>query len=223
MNTLQLWGKKFRELLPGQQIPSVTAPGSAMPPTHESVNEATNEQANDESEHYDEPMHHEEIQRRGDVQKCPVCGSHVDAEAYYCSACHNYFCFHCRARLLPADTHLQCVNQQCDYYGKLTCELCDPIVEKDESPSVYIEPEDGYWPVWLVIVLIGAAVTWFYTTFLTAVFTAIIAFAGGGWFLQQIGMNVFGRETRIEHRRKKQLHTCIRCHQQTKMVAEGRK
>ena len=41
--------------------------------------------------------------RRGDIHKCPVCGSGIDAEAYFCAKCKNYFCFHCRARLLPAD------------------------------------------------------------------------------------------------------------------------
>ena len=39
----------------------------------------------------------------------------------------QYFCFHCRARLLPPDTQLQCVNQQCDYYGKLVCDVCDKL------------------------------------------------------------------------------------------------
>ena len=92
----------------------------------------------------------QELKRRGDVEKCPVCGSHVDAEAYHCPSCRNYFCFHCRSRLVPPDTQLQCVNQQCDYYGKLVCDVCDISHQRDEAPTVYAEPEDGYWPGWLI-------------------------------------------------------------------------
>ena len=83
-------------------------------------------------------------ERRGDVNKCPICGSQVDSEAYHCSACRNYYCYHCRARLLLSEIHLQCVNQNCDYYGKLVCDVCDPLEEQEEEPAVYAEPEDGY-------------------------------------------------------------------------------
>ena len=95
-----------------------------------------------------------ELKRRGNVAKCPICGSQVDPEAYHCPACHNYYCYHCRARLLASDTQLQCANQSCDYYGKLVCSVCDPQGEKEEPPAVYEEPEDGYWPLWLIVSLI---------------------------------------------------------------------
>ena len=89
------------------------------------------------------------LARRGDVAKCPVCGTGVDPESYHGSQCRNYFCFHCRARLLDAGAQLQCLNQSCDYYAKLICGVCDPAKEKEEPPSIYAEPEDGYWPLWL--------------------------------------------------------------------------
>ena len=92
-----------------------------------------------------------ELQRRGDVQKCPVCGSHIDPAAYHCPTCRSYFCFHCRARLLEPDTQLQCVNQDCDYYSKLICSVCDPCKETEEPPTVYAEPRG-----WLLAGLAGS-------------------------------------------------------------------
>jgi hypothetical protein len=160
----------------------------------------------------------EQLLRRGDVEKCPVCGSRVDAEAYYCPTCCNYFCFHCRARLLPADTQLQCVNQQCDYYGKLVCAECNAMGEKEDSPSVYAEPEDGYWPAWLVVTLIASALSWYFYSFLVALAAAVIVFALGGLALQRLGLNIFGRERKVEHRRTSSFHTCIRCEQPVKRL-----
>lgn len=46
------------------------------------------------------------IERRGDLQKCPICGMPVDPDAYHCPHCHNYYCFHCRARLLGGEVTL---------------------------------------------------------------------------------------------------------------------
>lgn len=112
-------------------------------------------------------------ERRGDINKCPVCGSHIDSEAYYCAKCRNYFCFHCRARVLPSDPQLQCTNADCAYYGKLICEACHPHNERDEDPSVYAEQEDGYWPAWLVLVTLASAVVWYYASFLWALGTGI--------------------------------------------------
>ncbi len=163
-----------------------------------------------------------ELPRRGNVEKCPVCGSRVDVEAYHCPACHNSFCFHCRARLLPPDTQLQCVNQQCDYYGKLVCEVCDSAAEKEEPPTVYAEPEDGYWPALLALVLILVPLVWYFTSsFLVAVGFAVLAFVGGGSFLQRRGVNVFGRENQVEHPRRSTYYTCIRCRQPVKKLHGG--
>ena len=161
------------------------------------------------------------LQRRGDVEKCPVCGSRVDAEAFHCPTCHSHFCFHCRARLLPPDTQLQCINQQCDYYGKLVCGVCDKLAEKDEPPAVYAEPEDGYWPGWLLAVLVVSAFVWYFTSLLIAIGIAIAAFAGGGYWLQRRGVNIFGREITVEHQRKSAYYTCMRCEQAVKELPKA--
>jgi len=157
-----------------------------------------------------------DLRRRGDVQKCPICGSQVDAEAYHCAQCRNYFCYHCRARLLTNDPQFQCGNQHCDYYAKLICGICDPLAEKDEPPAVYAEPEDGYWPAWLLVVVVAAALVGYFTSFLWAAGIAIVAFTLGGYGLQRAGMNIFGRERKVEHQRKSSFHSCINCQQPVK-------
>ncbi len=159
-----------------------------------------------------------ELWRRGDVNKCPVCGAWVDADAYHCSTCHNYYCYHCRARLVPSDIQLQCVNQECDYYGKLTCGVCDSLTEREEAPSIYAEPEDGYWPGWLALILLAAAITWYYAGYLWAVVLAILAYAVGGFLLHNSGVNLFGKERTVEQPRTSSVHNCIRCGQQVKEV-----
>ena len=162
-----------------------------------------------------------DLQRRGDVEKCPVCGSHVDADAYHCPTCRDYFCYHCRARLLPADAQLQCVNQECDYYGKLVCGLCDAVDEREEAPAVYAEPEDGYWPAWLIIVLVGAAVLWYFYSVAVAAISAVVVFAVGGFLLQRLGLNVFGWERTVEHQRKSSYHVCISCKEPAKKLHQA--
>jgi hypothetical protein len=151
------------------------------------------------------------VKRRGDVEKCPVCGSRVDAEAYHCPSCRNYFCYHCRARVLPTDILLQCVNQACDYYGKLVCGVCDVAHEKEEAPVSYAEPEDGYWPAWLVLCIIAAALAWYFHSFNAAAAVAIAGFVTGGYLLQRAGINIFGWERKLEHQRMSKYHNCIHC------------
>lgn len=158
------------------------------------------------------------LTRRGNVQKCPVCGSDVEAEAFHCPTCLNYFCFHCRARVLPHDTQLQCVSQQCDYYGKLICCVCDVAEEQDEPPAVYSEPEDGYWPAWLVIVLAACGAVWYFSSFLFAAAVAASAFGVGGFLLHRAGFNVFGKQRRVEHQRKSSIHKCLQCGQTAKEI-----
>ncbi len=65
--------------------------------------------------------------RMGDTAKCPACGVSMDADAYRCPKCRIYFCFKCRRRVQPRDPQYQCMNQQCEQYGKLLCNAC--IVE----------------------------------------------------------------------------------------------
>jgi hypothetical protein len=162
-----------------------------------------------------------DIERCGTVDKCPVCGSQVDPTAFHCPTCRSNFCFHCRARVLPPDTQLQCVNQQCAYYGKLVCGVCNEAVVKEEPPAVYAEPEDGYWPAWLALVLAFAAVWWYFTSFLVAGAIAGATFAGGGYWLQRRGINIFGREITVERPRKSAYYTCVQCGQPVKELRKA--
>ena len=160
-----------------------------------------------------------EIQRRGDVRKCPVCGSEVDQDAYHCRTCHNYFCFHCRVRLLESDNHLYCIDPNCEYYGKLVCDVCDVRLEKEDPPALYVESEDGYWPLLLFAVLVLGTVTWYYTSFLTAAGISIGIFALAGFLLHRAGVNVFGRKREVTQSRVSHYHTCVRCKKPVKEVA----
>ncbi len=153
-----------------------------------------------------------------DPGKCPVCGSDVDGDAYHCPTCHNYYCFRCRARLIPSEIQLQCVNQSCDYYGKLICNRCDPQAVETHPPTSYEEPLDGYWPAWLLLALVVSAFTWYFGTFLIALLTAILLFTLGGLLLQALGLNIWGRKRVVEQRRTTKFHTCVACHERVKEV-----
>jgi hypothetical protein len=164
-----------------------------------------------------------ELRRRGDLQKCPVCGSQVDPDAYHCPRCHNYYCYHCRARMLGADKQYQCSSNDCDYYGKLLCGVCDPEIQRDEPPAVYLEPEDGYWPLVLLISVVVGALTWILTfSFWTAVVILLGGFAGGAYALQRAGVNVFGRENEVKQARTTSYHTCICCQQPVREIRGAR-
>jgi hypothetical protein len=163
-----------------------------------------------------------EFRRSGDLQKCPVCGSQVDPDAYYCAKCRNYFCFHCRARLLASDKQYQCDNKTCDYYGKLLCGVCDCEVRKEEPPAVYLEPEDGYWPLLVIASLVLAILTWIASSFSVGLFFGLAAFAGGAYAMQRAGVNVFGRENEIVQPRSTTYHTCIYCLQPAREIRETR-
>jgi hypothetical protein len=143
----------------------------------------------------------------------------VDPAAFHCAQCHNYYCYHCRARLQKSDTQLACCDQKCDYYGKLVCSVCDPPIVKDEPPSVFVEPLDGYWPLWLILSLIVGGVTWYYSaSFLSALATAIALFAIGGFLIHRAGVNIFGGERRVTHELTSTHYTCVRCQQPVREV-----
>jgi hypothetical protein len=183
-------------------------------PTHETfMNE---DKSFDEYPVHDHPL--PPVARRGDVCKCPICGSSVDQGAYHCAACRNYFCFHCRARLLPSDAQVECVNQDCGYYGKLVCGLCDSPHDKKEAPLIYAEPVDGYWPLWLGIALFVGLIIWYFTVWWFGFFLAISVFVAGGLWLQKKGFNIFGTEAMVTHERSSSYRTCIRCQQPTKEI-----
>ena len=156
----------------------------------------------------------------GNVNKCPVCGSQVDTEAYHCPACQNYFCYHCRARLSLSEKHLQCINQNCNYYGKLLCDVCDQFTEREESPLVYAEPEDGYWPAWIVIVLIASCLVWYWSSLSIALGFAIVTFPLFGWLLQKAGLNIFGTTRMVEQPKRISYFTCVCCGERAKEVVE---
>lgn len=65
-----------------------------------------------------------EYKRHASLEKCPTCGCRVDADAYRCPKCMIYFCFQCRRRVAVNDCQYQCLNQKCNYYGKLLCTIC---------------------------------------------------------------------------------------------------
>jgi hypothetical protein len=162
-------------------------------------------------------------QRRGELEVCPICGSDVHPQAYYCSRCSNYFCFVCRSRMASSDIALQCINRACDYFGKLVCSQCDPSNTVDEKPFVYKEPTDGYWPAWLLVcILMGSYVIW-RTTWIAGLLTFVSAYAGLGYLLQSVGFNIFGKERSVELPRSSTTHSCVRCSQPVKPVSLSKK
>ncbi|REJ82677.1 MAG: hypothetical protein DWQ34_24190 [Planctomycetota bacterium] len=70
--------------------------------------------------------------------KCPACGGSVPAGKYRCLKCGIYFCSKCRIRLAKRDRQCQCVNQQCDDYGKLICYNCTVKVAEEKLIPVKI-------------------------------------------------------------------------------------
>lgn len=183
-------------------------------PTHDTyVNENS-----DPDEHAVHESLHRPTARRGDVGKCPICGSSVDPDAYHCVKCRNYFCFHCRARLLPPDAQSECVNQDCGYYGKLVCGVCDGAHDKQEAPLIYAEPVDGYWPLWLAIAIIVGLVAWYMTVWWFGLLIAILVFVAGGFLLQKKGVNIFGTELIVTHEQSSSYRICILCQQPTKEI-----
>jgi len=97
--------------------------------------------------------------RVGDTAKCPACGVSMDPEAYRCPKCRIYFCFKCRRRVQPRDPQFQCMNQQCDQYGKLLCNACvvEVPVMGDRSRPVLVEAEK---PGYHKQSVSGAAIYW---------------------------------------------------------------
>jgi hypothetical protein len=61
-----------------------------------------------------------------------------------------YFCFKCRRRVQKDDPQHQCVNQKCQYYGKLLCNSCTT-----EEPRITLAPVYTVTPGWF-----GDVFTW---------------------------------------------------------------
>jgi len=158
-------------------------------------------------------------QRRGEVEICPICGSGVHPQAYFCPRCANYFCFICRSRVAPTDVALQCLNRDCDYFGKLVCNHCDPSKIVSEQPYYYKEPIDGYWPAWLLAsILISIWVLW-RTTWIAGGLTFLCLYVGLGFLLQFVGLNIFGKERSVALPRSTTSYSCVRCMQPAKPVS----
>lgn len=161
--------------------------------------------------------------RRGELDICPVCGSNVHPQAYFCSRCSNYFCYVCRSRVGTTDVSLQCVNRDCEYFGKLVCNHCNPSQTVAEKPFFYKEPTDGYWPVWLfACVVIGIYVA-LRTTLLAGGLAFISLYAGLGYLMQAVGFNIFGKERSVELHRSSTNYSCVRCSQPAKIISLSKK
>jgi hypothetical protein len=158
-------------------------------------------------------------QRRGDLGVCPICGSEVHPQAYYCARCANYFCYICRSRVSSKDISLECTNRECEYFGKLVCDQCDLSNTVDEQAYVYKEPTDGYWPAWLVVSCVVAAYVVWRTTWLAGglAFLGLYLLVGG--LMQAMGLNIFGKERRVELPRSSTTYACARCTHPAKLVS----
>ena len=157
------------------------------------------------------PVTMNDVHRLGDTKKCPACGSEVDPGAYHCPRCRNYFCYQCRARVLPTDPQFQCVNQECDYHGKLVCETCDKESTKEEEPTIYFDRVGGWWPTLATCAVFLFIVALFYTHFWVALMLAIGAFMGVGLMLHRAGVAVLDTTKKIVESRHSIQHSCVRC------------
>src|SRR5262245_24726409 len=157
-----------------------------------------------------------ELQRLGEVEKCPACGSQVDPGAYHCPHCRTYYCYHCRVRLMDEEEQFHCVNQACEYHGKLLCGTCEGAHRREDPPSVYSEYEGGWWPVLLLGGILIALPMLFYVVPLAAAAIGLGAAAAAAFLLHRAGVNIFGREIQIVQPRVTTYHTCIRCERSVK-------
>jgi hypothetical protein len=106
-----------------------------------------------------------QYRRVGNTAKCPACGVPMDPDAYRCPRCLIYFCFKCRRRVQQRDAQFQCMNQQCEQYGKMLCNACIvevPVMGDRTRQELAQGGEDvKYVPMavvrWSFIVLFGIA------------------------------------------------------------------
>lgn len=144
--------------------------------------------------------------RVGETQKCPACGVPVDADAYRCPKCMIYFCFKCRRRVQKHDQQFQCMNQQCNYYGKLLCNSC--LVDVDHT-STFVPPNDTLVSIRTWAVVVGLVSLW-WVTIPVAIGIGAGAFIAGSIAASAAGMlKEKSPETVVLGRRK----ACIACKQ----------
>ncbi len=130
----------------------------------------------------------------------------------------QHILFSLSPRILPAEHQYQCVNQQCGYYGKPLCEVCEQLVEEDAPPAVYLEPQEGYWPLLLIAVIAAAWFVWSRRSFGSALLWVLFGFPLIGGLLQAVGINIFGKQRRVEHSRKSRFRRCLCCQQPVKEI-----
>lgn len=80
----------------------------------------------------------QQTNRRGDLSKCPACGSRVDADAYRCPNCLIYYCFRCRRRIQEGELQYACASRSCGAYGKLLCAACTTTIT-EERPATSVK------------------------------------------------------------------------------------
>lgn len=126
-----------------------------------------------------------EIQRRGDVEKCPACGWRLDPGAYRCPKCRIYFCYKCRARVAEREQQYQCADQSCPCYGKLLCAAC--VV----SPPEKMRNADKSASALLAGVIVGGA-TFFAAPIAVAAGVGVGAVVLASLGFRALGFNVWG-------------------------------
>lgn len=166
-----------------------------------------------------------ELNRIGSQEKCPACGSRLDADAYRCPKCMIYFCFKCRRRVAARDPQYQCLNQQCKYYGKLLCEVCTTAVPEYKTHTVEI-PDDHHTKVKDVVIMLilGCAIAlgivcWIFVAFSLGVACAIIA----AWSGLAIAVQIFDGDLKTYTTKSEQYQSgihreCIACNQPVEIL-----
>ena len=168
------------------------------------------------------------LNRIGDKCKCPACGWALDDGAYRCPKCLIYFCFKCRRRVKANEPQTQCLNQQCDYHGKLLCSACTVmVVTQAEGSHGYTYSVWASWPYGCAIIaFFGAwlqrALPFFFDGFIGFIgaFVALFALACGicrlwlKWPLVTVMHVPPGETVDVESR------ACISCKQAVEVLVD---
>jgi predicted lipid-binding transport protein (Tim44 family) len=129
-----------------------------------------------------------------------------------------YFCFKCRRRVTATDPQFQCLNQQCQYYGKLLCEVCTTAVPeyKNQAMPHYKEGVLG----WIVgaAACIGIA-SWIIFSFGVGFGIFVGTLIVGGIVAVVKGKPFFERTTYTSQQVQSGYHReCIACHQSVEVL-----
>lgn len=162
-----------------------------------------------------------ELNRLGPQEKCPACGWRLDADAYRCPKCMIYFCFKCRRRVTVTDPQYQCLNQQCQYYGKLLCVVCTesvPEYQTYQQPQVHPGCSRGVGIV-VVAVIFGIAVWWLFSSFLAGLITLATTLVAGCIIAATMGWRIVDETTYVATQVQTGDHkACIACKQPVEVL-----